>query len=716
MNAASEIKPDEADTNKHAPVSIGETAIALRAVSEHLDLIVFRGHGDIEWSFEYLSSGCRSLTGFDPEDLLHNRRLSFESLIHPDDRYGVCEQRATAIERGHDYDIEYRIYDADGVLRWVNERGGTAPGSRNAGPAQLEGVILDISARKRADLAARESERRYRGLFDHAIEGIFRTTGDGRYLDANPALARIYGFDSTEDLIQSLRDIRQQLYVDPMRREEFMRLIQTDGSITGFESQVFRRDGSIIWISENARAVKDAGGNLVCYEGTVEDVTHRKLYEARLERQANYDILTGLANRALLRDRLEQSILTAEGGGGAPAVIFIDLDRFKFINDSLGHQIGDGLLCAMAERLRASVPDRDTVARLGGDEFVVLVNGHDGPESVRALADRLITQITTPWVIEHRSINVTCSVGIALYPTDGQSAAVLLNHADSAMYRAKELGRNACQFFTAELKERLTEKLALQHGLSQALEQQQFELHYQPRVDLRSGLVTGAEALLRWNMPGRGLLAPDRFISIAEETGLIVPIGRWVLDQACRQNLAWQRAGLAPLRISVNVSAVQFQQQEFARTVSAALAETKLAAQYLELELTESLVMHGASQLQAALHELKGLGIALSIDDFGTGYSSLSYLKRFAVDNLKVDRSFITELRDGTDDATIVRTIITLGHNLGLRIVAEGVETPQQAEFLRANGCDEAQGYWYSRPLNAMQFERLLREHLRNET
>jgi diguanylate cyclase (GGDEF)-like protein/PAS domain S-box-containing protein len=716
MNAASKILPDETDANEHVPNSTGDTDIALRALSEHLDLIVYRGHGDIEWRFEYLSSGCRSLTGFDPEDLLHNRRLSFESLIHPDDRYGVREQRASALERGHDYDIEYRIYDADGVLRWINERGGRAPGNRNAGPAQLEGVILDISARKRADLAARESERRYRGLFDHAIEGIFRTTSEGRYLDANPALARIYGFDSTEDLIQSLRDIRRQLYVDPMRREEFMRLIQTHGSITGFESQVFRRDGSIIWISENARVVSDAGDNLVCYEGTVEDVTDRKLYQARLERQANYDILTGLANRALLRDRLEQSILAAEGGGGAPAVIFIDLDRFKFINDSLGHQIGDGLLCAMADRLRACVPDRDTVARLGGDEFVVLVNGHDGVQSVRALVDRLIAQITTPWVIEHRSINVTCSVGVTLYPTDGQSAAVLLNHADAAMYRAKELGRNACQFFTAELKERLTEKLALQHGLSQALEQQQFELHYQPRVDLRSGRVTGAEALLRWNLPGRGFLAPDRFIPIAEETGLIVPIGRWVLEQACRQNLAWQRAGLAPLRISVNVSAVQFQQQDFARTVSAALAETKMAAQHLELELTESLVMHGASRLQAALHELKSLGIALSIDDFGTGYSSLSYLKRFAVDNLKVDRSFITELRDGTDDATIVRTIITLGHNLGLRIVAEGVETPQQAAFLRANGCDEAQGYWYSRPLNAMQFEQLLREQLRNET
>ena len=709
MNAATKIKLAEAGRDNAAPRSTGEAGIALRVLREHLDGFIYRGHGDIEWSFDYLSAGCRSLTGFDPEDLLYNHRLSFESLIHPDDCYHVREQRAAAIKDGHNYDIQYRIHGADGTLRWVSERGARVLDSQHEDPAQLEGVILDITARKLADLAACESERRYRGLFDHAIEGIFRTTTDGRYLAANRALARIYGFDSTEDLVQSLRDIRRQLYVDPMRREEFMRLIRARGSITGFESQVFRRDGSVIWISENARAVSDAEDNALYYEGTVEDVTDRKLYEARLERQANYDTLTGLANRALFHDRLSQSILTAERGGGAPAVIFIDLDRFKFINDSLGHQIGDELLCAVAERLRASVRDCDTVARLGGDEFVVLVNGHAGAPSVRTLAERLIAQITTPLVIEHGSVNVTCSVGVALYPADGENAAVLLKHADSAMYCAKEFGRNECQFFTAELKERLTEKLALQRGLSQALELQQFELHYQPRVDLLSGRIVGAEALLRWNLPGQGFLSPERFIPIAEETGLILPIGRWVLEQACRQNLAWQRQGLPPLSISVNVSAVQFQQQDFVRTISETLVKTQLAARYLELELTESLVMHGASQLQDSVRKLKALGIALSIDDFGTGYSSLSYLKRFAVDSLKVDRSFITELRDGSDDAAIVRTIIALGHNLGLRVVAEGVETPEQAAFLRSNGCDEAQGYWYSRPVNATQFEQLLR-------
>ncbi|MDP9083345.1 MAG: EAL domain-containing protein [Pseudomonadota bacterium] len=710
MKAALEFKPGDAGTDPSAPASTGETGIALRALCEHLDGIVFRGHGDIEWCFDYLSGGCRSLTGFAPEDLLHNRRLSFESLIHADDRYAVREQRAAAIERGNNYEIEYRIHHADGPLRWVIERGARQRGSQSKGYAQLEGVILDITALKLADLAAGESERRYRGLFDHAIEGIFRTTTDGRYLAANPALARIYGFDSPEDLIRSLQDIRQQLYVDPMQREEFMRVIRARGSVTGFESQVFRRDGSIIWISENARAVEDAEGGLLYYEGTVEDVTERKLYEARLERQANYDALTGLANRALFNDRLEQSILTAERSGGAPAVVFIDLDRFKFINDSLGHQIGDALLCTVAKRLRTCVRDCDTVARLGGDEFVVLVNGHGGAQSVKELVDRLIAQIAKPWVVEESTINITCSVGAALYPTHGKSAAVLLKHADSAMYRAKELGRNGYQLFTAELNERLTEKLALQRGLSQALEQQQFELHYQPRIDLLSGRIVGAEALLRWNLPGQARLLPDRFIPIAEETGLILPIGRWVLEQACRQNRAWQRQGLQPLSISVNVSAVQFQQQDFARIVSTALADTGLAAQYLELELTESLVMHGASQLLEALRELKALGIALSIDDFGTGYSSLSYLKRFAVDSLKIDRSFILELRENSDDAAIVRTIVALGHNLGLRVVAEGVETAAQAAFLRAIGCDSAQGYWYSRPVAAAQFEQLLRE------
>jgi diguanylate cyclase (GGDEF)-like protein/PAS domain S-box-containing protein len=710
MNASTQRDPNEPPWSGRQAAGAGETGIALRALSEHLDGIVFRGRGDIEWCFEYLSGGCHSLIGYAAEDLLDSDLLSFDSLIHVDDRYRVLEQRALAIEQNLSYDVEYRIYCADGLLVWVSERGARRAAGPKQGPPLVEGIILDITARKLADLAARESERRYRGLFEHAIEGIFRTTAEGRYLAANPALARIYGFESSEELIGSLRDIRRQLYVDPLRREQFMQLIRARGSISGFESQVFRHDGATIWISENARAVSDAEGNLLYYEGTVEDVTDRKLYEARLERQANYDALTGLANRTLFHDRLEQAILTAGRGSGAPAVIFIDLDRFKFINDSLGHQIGDELLRTVALRLRECVRDCDTVARLGGDEFVVLVNGHGGPQSVKILVDRLIASIAEPWAIEHGRLNVTCSVGVALHPADGENATLLLKHADSAMYRAKELGRNGCQFFTPELNERLTEKLALQQGLAQALEQQQFEVHYQPRVDLRTGRIVGAEALLRWNLPGRGLLSPDRFIPIAEETGLIVPIGRWVLEQACSQNLAWQRQGLPMVTISVNVSAVQFQHEDFIRTVAATLYETRLAAQWLELELTESMIMHDAEQPLDTLQALKKLGLALAIDDFGTGYSSLSYLKRFAVDRLKVDRSFITDLREGTDDAAIVRTIITLGHSLGLRVVAEGVETCEQADFLRDNGCDEVQGFCYSRPVKAADFEALLRK------
>ena len=707
MKAIRELLPRNA-VDRPVKASSGDTTTALRALCTHLDGIVYRARAQIEWYFEYLSDGCVDLTGYRPELLLAGDALRLDDLIHPDDREHVSTQRSGALMRGDSFEFEYRILGSDGLLRWVSDRGAVrvAEGARDGGI--VEGVIQDITSRKLADVAAREAERRYRGLFDHAIEGIFRTTNEGRYLAANPALARIYGFDSPEELIQSLRDIRQQLYVDATRRGEFMRLIRARGSITGFESQVYRRDGSIIWISENARTVNDASGNLLYFEGTVEDITDRKLYEARLERQANYDGLTGLANRTLFHDRLEQAILACARHGGELAVVFIDLDRFKYINDSLGHPIGDRLLQTIAERLRGRVRDCDTVARLGGDEFVVLVNGHGGLDALRVLVSRLISEIAQPWTIEHGTFNATCSVGVALYPGDGEDAATLLRNADSAMYRAKELGRNGCQFFTRELNERLTERLALQRGLSTALELDQFALHYQPRIDLASGRIIGAEALLRWNVAGRTPVGPERFIPIAEETGLILPIGRWVLEQACRQAVAWRTQGL-PLAISVNVSAAQVQQRDFAHSVRRVLAASGLDPSLLELELTESMVMHGAAHLLETLRELKKLGIALSIDDFGTGYSSLSYLKRFAVDRLKIDRSFVLDLQDGGDDAAIVRTIIALGHNLDLRVVAEGVETPAQAEFLRASGCDEAQGYWYGRPMPADALTNLLR-------
>jgi diguanylate cyclase (GGDEF)-like protein len=473
---------------------------------------------------------------------------------------------------------------------------------------------------------------------------------------------------------------------------------------------VYRRNGDIIWISENARALFDADGRCVGYEGTVEDVTERKRYQARIEQQANYDTLTGLANRSLLQDRLEQALLTASSYNSRLAVVFVDLDRFKFINDSLGHHIGDRLLKTMADRLESCVRDCDTVARLGGDEFVVLITGQTAPDQVRAVVERMLAVVAQPWITDQGEFNVSCSVGVALYPNDGTDAQTLLKHADSAMYRAKDSGRNNFQFFTRELNTLMTERLEMESRLRRALERDQFLLHYQPRIELCSGSIIGAEALIRWKLPEQGIVAPGRFIPLAEETGLIVPIGKWVLREACAQNKAWQDAGLEPIVVSVNVSARQFRQDNLVRTVAEVLEETGLEARYLELELTESMVMHDAAQLVAMLGELKRLGVHISVDDFGTGYSSLSYLKRFPVDRLKVDRSFVEHLATDSDDATIVHAIITLGHNLGLKVVAEGVEQPEQVSFLRLNQCDEAQGYFFCRPIEATALADRLRK------
>ncbi|MEJ1962439.1 MAG: EAL domain-containing protein [Gammaproteobacteria bacterium] len=674
----------------------------LKTLLSNVHGMVYRCRDDADWTMEFVSEGCSRVTGYEPRDLMFNGRVSYESLTHAEDQLWVREAIREALKQRVSFDLEYRIVHADGGIRWVWERG-TGVQDAEGRVIAVEGLIQDITERRDTVQALRDAERRYRGLFDNAIEGIFRTTGDGHYLDANPALAHIYGFESPSDLMASLRDIGRQLYVDSTRREEFMHIMRARGSVSGFESQVYRKNGDIIWISENARAVFDDEGRLTSYEGTVEDVTERKLYQSRIEQQANYDTLTGLANRSLLQDRLEQALLQASTYNTRVAVAFVDLDRFKYINDSLGHHVGDELLRTMADRLESCVRDCDTVARLGGDEFVVLITGQTAPDLVRNIVERMLAEVTQPWITEHGEFNVSCSIGVALFPNDGADAQTLLKHADSAMYRAKESGRNNFQFFTRELNALMIERLAMESSLRRALERDQFLLHYQPKVDLHSGRIIGAEALIRWNLPDQGVIAPGKFIPLAEETGLIVPIGKWVLRAACAQNKAWQDAGLEPIVVSVNVSARQFRQDNLVRTVAEVLEETGLESRYLELELTESMVMHDAAQLVAMLGELKRLGVQIAVDDFGTGYSSLSYLKRFPVDRLKVDRSFVEHLATDSDDATIVRAIITLGHNLGLKVVAEGVELQEQVNFLRLNLCDEAQGFHYCRPVESSE-------------
>jgi len=434
----------------------------------------------------------------------------------------------------------------------------------------------------------------------------------------------------------------------------------------------------------------------------------RKHYQEQIEHQANYDPVTGLPNRNLLHDRLKQA-MAAQRRVHSVAVAFIDLDHFKFINDSLGHSAGDKLLHEVGQRLRMVLRDGDTVARLGGDEFVLVLNDQTHDDVIFHAMQRVTASLARPFAIDGKELYISCSAGISLYPQDGTDVETLLKNADAAMYRAKEHGRNNFQFYTSEMNCMLNERLALEQNLRRAIDKREFVLHYQPKVDLRSGAVVGAEALLRWQHPERGLLLPDLFIPLAEETGLILPIGEWVLREACAQNRAWQAEGLKPIMVSVNVSARQFRQEGLVATVAGILAETGMDAVHLEMELTESMIMHNTEAAVATLRQLTELGVRLSVDDFGTGYSSLSYLKNLPIDTLKIDQSFVRDIVAGkSDHRVLARAIISIGHSLDLKVVAEGVETAAQTEYLKKHECDEVQGYYFGRPVPADQFRKVL--------
>ncbi len=687
----------------------------LTTITDNLVGMIFRCRIDDAWTMEYVSEGCFKLTGYRPTELTFNRRISYDRLTLPEDRERVTRIIREALAVGVSFEVEYRIRRADGFVCWVLERGVGIPDD-HGNPRWIEGYIQDISERMAVDEMLREAVRRYSSLFDHATEGIFQTTPDGRYLNANPALARIYGHATTDSLMTQLHDIQRQLYVLPGRRTEFIHLMQTEGVVRNFESQVYRRDGSIIWISENARVVRNSDGSVQFYEGTVVDITERKEHDAALEHQANHDSLTGLPNRALMRDRIQQAIDQARRNGRMVAVVFVDLDHFKLINDSLGHHIGDRLLLEVAERLTSCVRGNDSVARQGGDEFVVLLSDQQRQDEILTVVSRLLEVISRPWSNAGEEYGISCSIGVSCYPQDGNDPDTLLRCADAAMYQAKDSGRSTHHFYTPELNEAISARLELENSLRHALERQEFRVYYQPRIDIATGRILGAEALIRWDCPGKGIVSPDSFIAIAEETGLITPIGEWILREACRQNAAWQRDGLPPMTVSVNLSPIQFRHSGLVESVAAALQDAALDPAYLELELTESFVMHDAERINDAMHSLKALGVDISVDDFGTGYSSLSYLKRFPVDRLKVDKSFVRDIDTDPDDAAIVRAIITLGHALGLKVVAEGVETAAHLDYLRTHGCDEVQGYYFSKPLPADALEALLRSGLPHST
>jgi len=471
---------------------------------------------------------------------------------------------------------------------------------------------------------------------------------------------------------------------------------------------LIRRDGFESAIEDSAAPIHDRGGRVIGAVIVFHDVSAARAMSSQMTHSAQHDMMTNLPNRLLLNDRITQSISLARRQSRPIAVIFLDLDRFKYINDSLGHATGDKLLQSVSKRLLAGVRGSDTVSRQGGDEFVILLSEIAYPEDAATSANKILHSLSAPHSIEGQDLHIDGSIGISVYPEDGADAETLIKNADTAMYHAKENGRNNFQFFKAEMNEKAVERQSLEGSLRRALERKEFLLHYQPKVNLETGEITGVEALIRWRQPDRGLVPPSQFVPIAEDCGLIIQIGRWVLREACRQARAWQRAGLPPVPITVNVSAVEFRDKGFVESVRATLSETGLEAQYLGLELTEGVLMEDAESTATVLQELKLMGVHLAVDDFGTGYSSLSYLRQFPIDVLKIDQSFVNQITADPEDSSIVSAIISMGKSLKHLVVAEGIETQEQRAYLQAHRCAEGQGYLFSRPLAAAQFAQLL--------
>ena len=574
----------------------------------------------------------------------------------------------------------------------------------------------EVDKHAKAEVLLRETTSLQRAILDCAEYAIVYTDSAGVIRVLNPAAERLFGH-SAGDLIgnetplvfHTAEDIARWTLAH--RANGFAALAEEAGSsyLEPREITLRRRDGSTFPANIAISVVRDSQRQIRGYLGIIADITQRQAAERRIRHLAHYDNLTSLPNRTLLNQHLVEAINIARERHRGVAVLFTDLDRFKYVNDTLGHQAGDQLLLSVAQRLRACVRDGDMVARTGGDEFVVVLDDLQEGSMPEDVAERILASLARPFDLCSQQVTVTPSIGIALYPTDGNDGEALIKNADAAMYLAKERGRNNFQFFDHGLSARYSERLELENRLRHALDEQQLELFYQPQVDTLSGELIGMEALIRWRQPDGSMIPPDKFIPIAEECGLIVPIGAWVLQEACRQVQAWLREGICRVPVGVNLSARQFDDAGLLDTIKSALADASLAPAYLDLELTESLVMRNPEHTRSVLAECKKIGLQLSVDDFGTGYSSLANLKRFPIDRLKIDRSFIKDIVTEPDDAAIAQTIVAMAHTLRLEVIAEGVETEAQLALLRRWRCDAYQGYLCSRPISAKDMTALLR-------
>ncbi|MBI3353086.1 MAG: EAL domain-containing protein [Nitrospirae bacterium] len=570
---------------------------------------------------------------------------------------------------------------------------------------QMRGMVDKLQQkRQRAEAELKDSEEFFRALYENAKHPVYLFGEDLRFIDVNPYCCGFYGYSRQEFKNMSLLDLMAPEDRDVQKK--FFEDLRKEGDLFIKELKQRKRNGEIVTITLDNVSVTRGGKGF--YVGLITDITERKLAEERLIHMANYDGLTNLPNRLLFADRLNQALLQAKRNRTLVAVLFLDLDQFKLINDTLGHPVGDRLLQAISKIL-VTGRETDTVTRLGGDEFTIILTNISHATDAARVAEKILNLLSVQaFYIEGHEIFITASIGITLYPQDGEDMETLLKNADTAMYYSKERGRNSYQFYIADMNDSALERLDLETCLRRAVEKEELLLYYQPIVDLSSGQVVAAEALLRWRHPNRGLLLPEQFIYLVEETGLIIPIGEWVLKTASRQNQAWQKAGFKPIHVAVNISVYQFQAPKFMDSVKNVLKESELDPHNLELEVTESNLMQNVERTRLILHQLNQMGVKISVDDFGTGYSSLSYLKRLPIDTLKIDRSFILDINENPDDQAIATAIIAMAHSLKLKVIAEGVENHKQIEFLLSRRCDRAQGFLFSSPLTAKEFEEFL--------
>jgi diguanylate cyclase (GGDEF)-like protein/PAS domain S-box-containing protein len=685
---------------KQAEDALRRSERRFRQLVESTDVIPWAAQPDT-FGFTYVGPQAVKVLGYPLHEWYEDG--FWADHMYPDDRDWVLRKSKSALRQGRDTELEFRMLTADGRTVWLRNIFSVVPAE--AGQSSLQGFLFDITDEKHA-----EEQLRLAGeVFESSGEAIVITDSDMRIVSVNPAFTTVTGYTSEDAVGQTPYSLSPGIRSQEREREIWER-VWHEGYWQG-EVWDRRRNGDVYpkWLTVSV--VRDANGRPVNYIEIFSDISERKEREERVRHLAHHDFLTDLPNRVLLNDRIMQAISLAERSHTQVAVMFLDLDRFKNVNDSLGHTMGDKLLQEVARRLRACMRASDTVSRQGGDEFVILMPDMDDAAHIAHAAQKVLDSVANPYAIDGHELVSTPSIGISVYPADGRDVESLLKNADAAMYHAKESGRNNYQFFTQDMNTRALERLSLERSLRRAVERGELRLHYQPQYDVRSGRIVGVEALIRWEHPDLGLLSPAKFIPFAEETGLILPVGEWVLREACRQNRAWQNQGLPSVRVAVNISAVQFRYSGFPLTVQAALAETGLESRWLELEVTESAIMkdqEDVGRVTDSLEHLKSLGLELAIDDFGTGYSSLSYLKRFPIDKLKIDQSFVRDISFDKDDAAITSAIIGLTRNLGLRTIAEGVETREQLDFLQAHGCDEAQGFLFSKPLTAEECAALL--------